>query len=266
MTILGAIFPPDRPPEELRAVAVAAEAAGLEQLWIWEDCFRESGIATAAAALAWTDRVTLGIGLLPVPLRNVALTAMELATLERLFPGRLVAGIGHGVAEWMQQVGALEASPMTLLREYAEALAALLAGDEVSVNGRYVTLDRVKLDWPPTTPPSLLIGGVRERTVTLAGEVTDGVILTGDTTPEMMRTASAHAATGRQLRGRSGPPDVISFITVQRDASAESVAETIAGYTDGGATHAILLGVGDRGRELPEFVEFVAREVRPLVS
>ena len=47
----------------------------------------------------------MGIGLLPVPLRNVALTAMELATLERLFPGRLAPGIGHGVLDWMGQVG-----------------------------------------------------------------------------------------------------------------------------------------------------------------
>ena len=74
MPTLAAIFTPDQPPERLGAVAAAAEAAGLAQLWVWEDCFRESGIATATAVLATTSRVTVGIGLLPVPLRNVALT------------------------------------------------------------------------------------------------------------------------------------------------------------------------------------------------
>lgn len=69
MTRMGVIFPPDQPPERLRAVAQAADRSGLDQLWLWEDCFKESGIATAAAALAWTDRLTVGIGLLPVPLR-----------------------------------------------------------------------------------------------------------------------------------------------------------------------------------------------------
>ena len=73
MVTLAAIFPPTQPPEQIGAVAAAAESAGLEQLWIWEDCFAESGIATAAAILAATGRVTVGIGLLPVPLRNVAL-------------------------------------------------------------------------------------------------------------------------------------------------------------------------------------------------
>ena len=88
MTALGVVFLPQLPPERLRAVARAADDAGLEQLWLWEDCFWESGIASVAAALAWTERLRVGVGLLPVPLRNVALTAMEVATLHRLFPGR----------------------------------------------------------------------------------------------------------------------------------------------------------------------------------
>ena len=92
-------------------MAAAADAAGLAQLWVWEDCFKESGIATATAILATTSRLTVGIGLLPVPLRNVALTAMEIATLARLFPGRLTAGVGHGVLDWMGQVGARVESP-----------------------------------------------------------------------------------------------------------------------------------------------------------
>ncbi len=32
----------------------AADAAGLEELQLWEDCFLEGGVSTAAAALAWT--------------------------------------------------------------------------------------------------------------------------------------------------------------------------------------------------------------------
>src|SRR5689334_25404082 len=132
---LAAIFPPTQPPERIVAVAAAADAAGLAELWVWEDCFKESGIATATAMLAATSRVTVGIGLLPVPLRNVALTAMELATLERLFPDPLEIGIGHGVQEWMGQVGARAQSPLTLLREYTVALKRLLAGELVTTSG-----------------------------------------------------------------------------------------------------------------------------------
>ena len=68
MTVLGVVFRPQLPPERLRPVAEAADEAGLDELWLWEDCFLESGIASAAAALAWTSRLTVGVGLLPVAL------------------------------------------------------------------------------------------------------------------------------------------------------------------------------------------------------
>src|SRR5919109_4769553 len=132
MTGLGAVFRPQLAPERLRSVARLADETGLEELWLWEDCFREGGLSTAAAALAWTGRVRIGVGLLPVPLRNAALTAMEIATLHRMFPGRVQVGVGHGVLDWMAQVGARADSPMTLLREYVVALRGLLAGETVT--------------------------------------------------------------------------------------------------------------------------------------
>src|SRR3954469_6657833 len=111
----GVVFRPQQPPEALRAAVLAAEQAGVEELWLWEDCFLEGGLTTAAAALAWSSRITVGIGLLPVPFRNPALAAMELATRARMFPGRLAVALGHGVQDWMRQVGAAVDSPMTLL-------------------------------------------------------------------------------------------------------------------------------------------------------
>ena len=129
---LGSAFVPTHAPESLRALATSAESAGLDDLWVWEDCFKQSGLASAAAALAWTERVRVGIGLMPAPLRSTAITAMEVATLERAFPGRLVAGVGHGVQEWMGQAGVRVSSPLTLLREHTTALRALLSGGEVT--------------------------------------------------------------------------------------------------------------------------------------
>src|SRR5689334_13863865 len=120
----GVVFRPQSAPEELRAVARVVEDAGVE-LWLWEDCFSEAGPSCAAAALAWTERLHVGIGLLPVPLRNPALAAMEIASLARMFPGRVTVGLGHGVREWMEQVGEGVESPMTLLREHTTAVRAL---------------------------------------------------------------------------------------------------------------------------------------------
>ena len=49
-------------------------------MWVWEDCFKQSGMAAASACLAATARIAIGIGLMPAPLRNVALTAWRAVT------------------------------------------------------------------------------------------------------------------------------------------------------------------------------------------
>jgi len=205
MTIIGAISLPYNPPENLRAVARAADQAGLDELWLWEDCFLSGGISAAAAALAWTDRLKVGIGIMPVPFRNVAVTAMEIATLARLSGGRALPGVGHGVQEWMGQIGNRPASPLTLLREYATALRALLRGEEVTTKGRYVNLDAVRLDWPPAEVPPLYVGSTGPKTLALGGEVGDGTILTGGTSPAGVARATAHIAA-------TAPHELVVFV------------------------------------------------------
>ena len=215
VTTFGATCIPQVPPERLREVARAAEDEGLDELWLWEDCFWGGGIATAAAVLAWTTRLRVGIGVLPVPLRNVALTAMETATLHRLFPGRLTVGVGHGVQDWMGQVGARAESPVTLLREYIEALRSLLRGDRVSTDGRYVRLDGVQLGWPPAAAPEVLAAARGPRTLRLSGEVADGAILDQVTTLEDFRTARESIDAGRAAAGRSGPHRVVQYLAAR---------------------------------------------------
>jgi alkanesulfonate monooxygenase SsuD/methylene tetrahydromethanopterin reductase-like flavin-dependent oxidoreductase (luciferase family) len=277
VTTLAAIFPPTQAPERLGGVAAAAEAAGLAQLWVWEDCFYESGIATATAILAATSRVTVGIGLLPVPLRNVALTAMEIATMARLFPGRLTAGVGHGVLDWMSQVGGKVESPMTLLREYTTALYALLQGDTVTTHGRYVHLDRVALDWPPIVVPPLLVGGIGPRTVSLAGELADGLIIPGGQSPDDVQTSVRQFQAGRTAAGRTvagqtaagrtaaGPADIVVFTEAAADGPAAAIAATASEYARAGAT-CIAVNAAQSDADLERFVGFLAREVKPRLD
>ncbi|MFC7262201.1 LLM class flavin-dependent oxidoreductase [Streptomyces lutosisoli] len=289
MTALGVVFRPQLPPERLRALARAAEDSGLEELWLWEDCFLEGGISAAAAALAWTERLKVGVGLLPVPLRNVAVTAMEAATLHRLFPGRAVVGVGHGVQDWMGQVGARAESPVTLLREHLDALRALLRGERVTVSGRYVKLDEVALDWPPAGAPEVLTGATGPRTLRLSGEAADGTILTASTAPEGVRRARQLIDEGREAAGRTDRhrvivylhtatgPDAAARLRAEIEANGEdpvpehgvagdagAVAKAVQRLVDAGADTVVLQPTADEPD--PEgFVRFVAEEVRPLV-
>lgn len=281
---LGFAFTPVMPPERVRPVARAVEAAGLDELWVSEDCFTESGIATAALALGATERVKVAIGLLPAPLRNVALTAMELATLDRAIPGRLIAGIGHGVQPWIEQAGARVDSPVTLLREYADALRRLLDGETVSVEGRYLRLDRVALGWPPERKIPLMIGGRGPVTLRLAAELGDGVLLANALSVDEIVEASAIAG--------QGTPLVVTVIAATGEGAAERVgADLLSWRTDadpGSQRYAIVggdaftiatflnelgaLGVTsvaiEAARDEPDvdgLIAFLGREVRPLL-
>jgi 5,10-methylenetetrahydromethanopterin reductase len=287
---LGFAFTPAMPPERLMPVARAVEAAGLDELWVWEDCFTESGIASAALALAATEHITVGIGLLPTPLRNVALTAMEFATLDRALPGRLIAGIGHGVQPWMQQVGARVESPVTLLREYADALRKLLDGETVTVDGRYVHLDGVALGWPPEAHLPLMIGGRGPVTVGVAGELGDGLLMGNANSYDEVAEAVGIA---RAAAGRDDLPASYSLIAATGDGAAERVerdllswradadstadryaviggdAAAIAGHvselTRLGITKVVIEATRDEA-DVDGFIAFLGNEVRPLLG
>ncbi|MDA4889119.1 LLM class flavin-dependent oxidoreductase [Streptomyces sp. MS2A] len=290
MTGFGAVFRPQLAPERLRAVVRVADEVGLDELWLWEDCFREGGISTAAAALAWTERVRVGVGLLPVPLRNVALTAMEAATLHRMFPGRAVLGVGHGVQDWMGQVGARAESPVTLLREHLLALRSLLRGDRVTVKGRYVQLDGVALDWPPQQAVEVFAGATGPRSLRLAGEAADGTVLTANTAPDGVRRARRLIDEGRAAAGRDDDAHrVVVYLLAATGAGArerlraelvaegvadvpglgvagdaQAVADAVLRLAEAGADTVILQPTGDEPD--PEgFVRFAAEQVRPLV-
>lgn len=289
MTQLGAVFRPQLPPEHLRPIAQLADESGLEELWLWEDCFREGGVSAAAAALAWTERVRVGIGLLPVPLRNVAVTAMEAATLERMFPGRAVLAVGHGVQEWMGQVGARVESPVGLLREYLLALRALLRGERLTTVGRYVRLDDVALDWAPSRGVPVIAGVTGPRSLRLSGEAADGTLLTASTSADGVGRARQLIDEGRESAGRTDPhPVVVYLLAATGGGAAErlrkeladeglahvpgvgvaggagAVAEAVQQLAEAGADTVVLQPTGDEPD--PEgFVRFVAEEVRPLV-
>lgn len=231
---LGGVFRPQFPAGMLADAARTAEAAGVDEIWLWEDCFLHGGIASAAVILANTETLTVGIGVLPVPLRNVALTAMEIATLENAFPGRIRAGVGHGVQDWMRQVGVGVASPMTLLREHLTCLRALLRGDVVTFEGRYVSLRDVRLDWIPSGDVPLLAAATGPKTLQLSGELATGTILTGDTSVDEVRTALQHINTGRAQGDSAAPHDVVVYVRSPSDAGEAS--DLVRQYREAGAT------------------------------
>jgi alkanesulfonate monooxygenase SsuD/methylene tetrahydromethanopterin reductase-like flavin-dependent oxidoreductase (luciferase family) len=228
---IGLVIRPEWPPEQLRGYAAAVEAAGLDEVWLWEDCFFSGGVAAASAALAATSSVRVGLGLMPAPLRNPVLAAMEISGLARLFPGRFVPAAGHGVLPWMVQVGASVASPMGLLREWVPAVRALLGGETVTVSGEYVRLDQVTLDWPPPEPVPLLVGARGPKTLALAGQLADGLVLDASFTAAGVARAIAQSVAARPAAAR--PAEVVVYLPAgSAPGSAERILAQLRVPTD----------------------------------
>lgn len=223
---VGVMLPRDLPADQVLAFARRADELGFDELWVVEDLGFHGGIAQAATALAATSQIRVGIGVLPVAVRNVGFAAMEIATLAAMFPGRLDVGLGHGLPGWIRQVGAWPASPLTLLREQATALRALLGGETVSADGRYVKLDRVRIEQPPAVVPPILAGVRGPRSLALAGEVADGTVLAEPITPEYLAVTLERIGAAPERPGRPGHR-VITYNVAHVDDDADAARRAV---------------------------------------
>ena len=220
------MFDRDRRPEELAGFAATVEALGADDLWVVEDLGWTGAISAATVALAATRTLRVGIGIAPVALRNPAVLAMELATVARIYPERLVAGLGHGVTAWMRQVGAAPASPLARLEESIVATRGLLAGDTVTLHGREVTIDGVKLVHPPAVVPPIVTGVVRPKSLALSGRVADGTIIAEGNGPGDVTAALEHIDRGRAAGDRPAYELIVFAYLHAGDDEATAAAET----------------------------------------
>jgi alkanesulfonate monooxygenase SsuD/methylene tetrahydromethanopterin reductase-like flavin-dependent oxidoreductase (luciferase family) len=224
---IGMCFDRTFPAAAVGEFAQRLEAGGVDQLWVIEDCFFTAGVSLAATALARTERLHVGLGILPVVARNPAITAMELATLANLAPGRLIAGLGHGVQSWMEQIGARTPSPLNTLEEVLLVVRRLLRGERVTFAGSHVHLQGVQLEQPPDEMPTLLAGVRGPRSMEVAGRVADGVVLAEGAGPTYVRAARAQAGNPAGFR-----TSVFSALCIEpeRRTAYRWMAQVVAGW------------------------------------
>ena len=285
MTILAATCWPQVPPERLREVARVAEDSGLAELWLWEDCFWGGGHGRVGAARV-DQRLPVGIGV-PVPLRNVALAAMETAALHRMFPGRVTVGVGHGVQDWMGQVGVRVDSPLTLLAEYLKALRGLL--DRRAADGRRPLREAGRRGArlaAAGAPAAALRGQTGPRTLRLSGQVADGTILDSSATADRAERRPAGPSTEAQAppASRARTPIVLYLMAVtgpdaarrlaameRREGTAavagdaHAVADAVRSWAAAGADKVVLHPAPDDQDPLA-FIRFTAEQVQPLLA
>ncbi|MDX2378873.1 MAG: LLM class flavin-dependent oxidoreductase [Acidimicrobiia bacterium] len=169
-------FPPG--PLALEA-AELAERLGYHRIWlydsaaIWEDVWVHMGrIATA------TDRIGLGTAVLVPNLRHVMTTASAIATIERLAPGRLVAGFGTGFTARF----VLDQAPLTWATtdRYVGQLRGLLAGEVVEIDGKQCQMiHHPAMAEPRPVDVPIVLSAMGPRGQAIARDTSDGLMSIG---------------------------------------------------------------------------------------
>ena len=184
-------------PRHLLDLAVAAEGAGFESVWVsdhfqpWRhtDGHAPNALVWLGAASQATERVTLGTSVLTPSFRyNPAIVAQAFATLGCLAPGRMILGVGTGESmneipvgiEWPEQ-----GERFARLRESVQLIQRLFRADFVTFEGEYFRTRNATVYDRPDEPVPIFIAASGPAAARLAGRIGDGLICTSGKPPEL---------------------------------------------------------------------------------
>ncbi len=225
--------------QEAMAHAQYAESKGFDAIWQADSRLVRDAIIPMAAFAATTERVQIGSGVVDCWTRNPARLAASFSTLDDLAPGRIVLGIGAWWEPLATKVGVNRVKPLRAMREICTAVKALLNNETVTMNGDFVHLDGVELDYvhqerrPKDVP--IYIGATGMKMMELTGEIADGVVLNYLVSPDyneraMNALADGAAKSGRSVDDLARPQLVVCSVDEDRQAALDGARMLVTQY------------------------------------
>ena len=279
-------------PDAIDTAAGVAERLGWEAVWTTDhvlvdhrDIAAEYRVVyDAIQTLAWVagrhPKVRLGTSVIVVPQRNAVVLAKELATLDALSGGRVIAGVGVGWNE--REFANLAMSDRFRIRgAYLDETIAvwrhLWSGSTEPFAGKVHAFDDFVFGPLPPQGASLpiWIGGKAEAALKRAGRLGDGYHASasspGAYAPRLPVIGAAAEAAGRpmpllsaRVRVAFDQPEGSGGSYAMR-GSAEQVAEEARAFADLGVEHLALFFAESSAEGVVEAAERFAAEVAPLV-
>ena len=229
-------------------MAEYAEANGFSEIWQADTRLARDCIVMMSAFLTRTKKLHIGSGVLPIWTRNPAVIAASWSTMWEL--GKQISGdpdgrsrVMLGLGAWWEpiaaRVGVRRERPLTAMREHVEAIRQLFSMQEVTYQGEFVKLDRVKLDvvFGDTRPRDIpiYIGATGDKMLEMAGEICDGVVLNYVVSVDYIRHAVALVAKGAAKAGRTlaqidRPELLVCSLSDEHPQAAMAEAKKLVAY------------------------------------
>ena len=168
----GVWFFPDAPGPAIVETIVAAEAAGLDEVWLGDEGPARDPFVLLAAAAPATRRIRLGVGVTNPYLRHPVTTAATALTIHELSGGRMLLGIGPGGRMALGPAHVERTTPLAATRRAVRIVRAVAGGE--STEGYTPALHAVTASDLP-----IYIGARGEQFNRFASEAADGVFLGG---------------------------------------------------------------------------------------
>jgi len=229
--------------ETMIACARAAEAAGIDDVWVADhiaippdDAEGSNGryldpLATLAFLAGTTQRIGLGTGVLVLPYRPALATAKWIATIQELSGGRLLLGVGAG---WMpaefRAVGVAREQRGRIADETLAFLRRCFAGDEVEANGQPF------LFRPRPPRPPIFVGGAAPHALRRAVRFGDGWMPMGGDA-DALRQPIAQLRSDMEAAGKPAP-EIVAMTALSLDDPPRAAAQLQA-LREVGATRVV---------------------------
>jgi alkanesulfonate monooxygenase SsuD/methylene tetrahydromethanopterin reductase-like flavin-dependent oxidoreductase (luciferase family) len=193
----GVTFRLEHPPERLSALMQAADAAGFEHGWLFDNPIAAmEPYPLLALCASSTSRIRLGTCVTNPLSRHPSVTASALATLDLISDGRMELGIGRGDSA-VRLIGGAP-SDLASFEWATTTIRTLVEGGEVDIDGVAVSLP-----WAQPRRLPVWIAGYGPRIIEIAARIADGVVLQlGD--PTLLAILIRHL---RECEARAGRPE-----------------------------------------------------------
>ena len=249
--------PPCKPVSDVAQFVSRCEVAGFDGVGILDSQMLERDVFVSMAMAAQaTSRIRISSAVLNPVTRHVSVMASAIKTVSETAPGRAEFWIGRGFSS-VQTIG-IPPATVREMRQCVLTLKSLLSGEEVTFNGDTSKAATSRMRHGDSQLPRILIAAHGPRTIEVAGEVADGVLLQVGIHPKSMELARQHLEAGARRAGRN-PAElemVLCATTIIMDDQQEAreMARPLCVQRLVEKSHAPYLqvaGIDARGLEIP---------------